>query len=129
MSCIFCRKEQIATDIIYEDEAVMAFMDINPINTGHVLLIPKEHYLDVDELPDELLCHLMIISKRIVSALRRVFKADGYSIIQNGGSFNDIGHYHLHIFPRHFGDGFGWTSGAEQAEVSHEIAEQIKRAL
>ena len=51
--------ENIPLTIVYEDEDVMAFMDIDPINEGHVLLVPKEHYLDVDEIPDELLSHLM----------------------------------------------------------------------
>ena len=67
MDCIFCHKENIVTDIVYEDNLVMAFMDIEPINEGHILLVPKEHYLDVDEMPDETLSHLMIISKKIVS--------------------------------------------------------------
>lgn len=48
--CIFCHKEQIVTDFIYEDEQVMAFMDMDPINEGHVLLVPKQHYLDVDNI-------------------------------------------------------------------------------
>ena len=57
MSCVFCHKEQIATDIVYEDEMVIAMMDKDPINEGHVLLATKEHYLDVDEIPDEVLSH------------------------------------------------------------------------
>ena len=60
MECVFCHKEKLVTDIVYEDEMVMAFMDMEPINEGHVLLIPKEHYLDVDEMPDEILSHLMM---------------------------------------------------------------------
>ncbi|MBE5933885.1 MAG: HIT domain-containing protein, partial [Lachnospiraceae bacterium] len=96
--CIFCNKENISTSFVYEDEVVMAFMDMDPINEGHVLLVPKNHYLDVDEVPDDVLAHLMIISKRIVSALKEIYRPDGYSIMQNGGAFNDIGHYHLHIF-------------------------------
>lgn len=84
-TCIFCNKENLISDIVYEDELVMAFMDIEPINEGHVLLIPKEHYLDVDEIPDEILSHLMIISKKIVAALKEIYKPDGYSIMQNGG--------------------------------------------
>lgn len=128
MSCIFCNRENISSDIIYEDDKVMAFMDIDPINEGHTLLIPKEHYLDVDEIPDELLSHLMIVSKKIVSAIKRTFDLDGYSIMQNGGDFNDIGHYHLHIFPRYKNDGFGWTSG-EDKHTSSEIAEKIKNNL
>lgn len=126
MSCIFCHKELLATDIVYEDEMVMAFMDMDPINTGHVLLVTKEHYLDVDEIPDELLAHLMLVSKKIVAALKRIYHADGYSIMQNGGKFNDVGHYHLHIFPRYENDGFGWTYGEGPKEVSSEIAKVIR---
>ena len=48
MECVFCHKEKLVTDIVYEDELVMAFMDMDPINEGHVLLVPKEHYLDAD---------------------------------------------------------------------------------
>lgn len=129
MSCVFCHKEQIATDIVYEDEMVIAFMDKDPINEGHVLLATKEHYLDVDEIPDELLSHLMHISKKIVVALKNIYHADGYSIMQNGGKFNDIGHYHLHIFPRYENDGFGWTYGEEPKEVSSEIAKTIRENL
>ena len=129
MECVFCHKERLVTDIVYEDEMVMAFMDMDPINEGHVLLIPKEHYLDVDEIPDELLAHLMRVSKKIVSALKEIYKPDGYSIMQNGGKFNDVGHYHLHIFPRYIGDGFGWTYGEEPKNVTAEIADRIRKEL
>lgn len=124
--CVFCHKDKIITDFIYEDEQVMAFMDMGPINEGHVLLVPKEHYLDVDEIPDNLLAHLMIVSKKIVIALKDIYKPDGYSIMQNGGEFNDVGHYHLHIFPRYQGDGFGWTYGSDRKDVNAEIAKRIR---
>lgn len=127
--CVFCHKEQIKTDFVYEDEFVMAFMDMEPINEGHVLLVPKQHYLDVDEIPDELLAHLMIVSKKIVTALKEIVRPDGYSIMQNGGTFNDVGHYHLHIFPRYVDDGFGWTFCGEEKAVNLEIAEQIRKIL
>lgn len=123
--CIFCHKEKIATDIVYEDDMVMAFMDMDPINEGHVLLVPKKHYLDVDEMPDEILTHLMVVSKKIVAVLKEIYKPDGYSIMQNGGEFNDVGHYHLHIFPRYRGDGFGWTFGEGVKNVNAEIAGKI----
>ena len=126
MNCIFCHKENLTTDIVYEDELVMAFMDMDPINEGHVLLVPKNHYLDVDELPDEVLTHLMLISKKLVAALKEIYHPDGYTIMQNGGRFNDVGHYHLHIFPRYQGDGFGWTYGEEKKNVNTEIAKRIR---
>lgn len=129
MSCVFCHKEQLVTDIVYEDETVMAFMDMEPINEGHILLVTKDHYLDVDEIPDEVLSHLMITSKKIVAALKKIYHADGYSIMQNGGRFNDVGHYHLHIFPRYENDDFGWTYGDEPKEVSSKIAKVIREAI
>ena len=124
--CIFCDKEKIVTDFVYEDEKVMAFMDMAPINEGHVLLVTKEHYLDVDEIPDELLAHLMSVSKKIVAVLKEIYHPAGYSIMQNGGAFNNIGHYHLHIFPRYADDGFGWTYGNEIKKVNAEIAKRIR---
>ena len=129
MACVFCSRDKLVTDFVYEDESVMAFMDMDPINEGHILLVPKEHYLDVDEIPDETLSRLMIVSKKIVSALKDVYKPDGYSIMQNGGMFNDVGHYHMHIFPRYNGDGFGWTYGEEIKDVNAEIAERIKERI
>ena len=126
LECVFCHKDRIVTDFVYEDEIVMAFMDMEPINEGHILLVPKEHYLDVDEIPDEVLAHLMMVSKKIVTALKETYKLDGYSIMQNGGVFNDVGHYHLHIFPRYVGDGFGWTYGNEIKNVNAEIAKRIR---
>ena len=129
--CLFCMvaKGKLETNLVYEDETVMAFLDIEPINEGHVLIIPKEHYMDVDELPQPLLFHLMEISQRIVTAIKMKYNADGYSIMQNGGKFNDIGHYHLHIFPRFEGDGFGWTSNTDIHNVNSEIAREIGNVL
>lgn len=129
MSCLFCNREKLKPTVVYEDETVLAFMDIDPINEGHILLIPKEHYVDLDEIPDEILTHLMFVSKKIVAALKKLYAPDGYSIMQNGGEFNDVGHYHLHIFPRYKGDGFGWTYREDFARVNFEIAERIKEVI
>lgn len=129
MYCVFCHREKIVTDIVYEDKIVMAFMDMDPVNEGHVLLVPRKHYLDADEIPDQELSHLMIVSKRIVAAIKSVYDPDGYSIMQNGGVFNDVGHYHMHIFPRYRDDGFGWTYGNEMKKVNTEIAGRIKESI
>ena len=127
--CVFCNRDRILTDFVYEDDLVMACLDLAPINEGHVLLVPKQHYLDVDEIPDDLLAHIMIVSKSIVKALKQIYHPNGYSIMQNGGRFNDVGHYHLHIFPRYEDDGFGWTYGSVEKVVNAEIAEKIRREL
>ena len=129
MDCVFCHKEKIVTDIVYEDDLVIAFMDMEPINEGHILLVPKEHYLDVDEMPDKVLSHLMIISKKIVSALKEIYKPNGYSIMQNGGEFCDFGHGHFHVFPRYKNDGFGWKYPEGTFEYSAKVAEQLRNAM
>lgn len=125
--CVFCKianKEQ-AVYTVYEADNVMAFLDYDPINEGHILLIPKKHYLDVDELPSKLLAELMETSQKLVRALKKVYNPEGYSIMQNGGKFNDVGHYHLHIFPRYTEDGFGWTASDMQFNYSQEVADKI----
>lgn len=129
--CDFCKiaRHEINANIVYEDEGIMAFMDYAPINEGHILIIPKEHMLDIDEIPDKVLYSLLDLSKRIVSALKKTYSPEGYTIMQNGGEFNDLGHYHLHVFPRYKNDGFGWTDSGKQYDCSMEIALKIKENL
>ena len=125
--CEFCKmvKKGINPYIVYEDNAVMAFLDIEPINEGHILLIPKEHYIDADDMPDELFLHLIGISKELIKAIKKTYNSPGYSIMQNGGKFNDIGHYHMHIFPRYYNDNFGWIYDEQNKEYNQEIADKI----
>ena len=61
--------------------------------------------------------------------LKEIYHPYGYSIMQNGGEFNDVGHYHIHIFPEYVGDGFGWTYDSEEKAVNAEIAERIRKQL
>lgn len=125
--CVFCKianKEQVVYTV-YETDNVMAFLDYDPINEGHILLIPKKHYLDVDELPSKLLAELMETSQKLVKAIKKAYNPEGYSIMQNGGKFNDVGHYHLHIFPRYTEDGFCWTASDMQFNYSQEVADKI----
>ena len=129
--CVFCKivSGEIEPSIIYEDQTAMAFLDIEPINEGHLLLIPKDHYLDADDMPRELYLHLMELSQRLIRAVKQTYPSPGYSMMQNGGQFNDIGHYHLHLFPRYEGDGFGWTFGKQHHEFNQYIADKIKLNL
>ena len=80
-------------------------------------------------MPAELLKELMETSQKLVTAVKKVYQPEGYSIMQNGGAFNDVGHYHLHIFPRYSGDGFGWTDSGKQFEHSQNVADKIVEAL
>ncbi|MGL4992324.1 MAG: HIT family protein [Sarcina sp.] len=131
MECLFCKiaNKKLSAHIVYEDTDIISFLDIDPINEGHILIVPKKHYLDIDEIPNELLYKIMLLSKKISIALKKAYTPDGYSIMQNGGKFNDIGHYHMHIFPRYLNDEFNWTFSDKQHNVNIQIAKKLKKVL
>ncbi len=104
VDCIFCkiiRKEAPATQL-FEDDKVLVFLDIRPLNEGHTLVIPKEHCETIFEMPEDLVCHLYAIVKRMSVAVRNASKADGITIIQQNGQAagQEVFHMHVHIVPR-----------------------------
>ena len=106
-SCIFCKivRKQAPASYVYEDENVIAFLDIRPLNEGHTLVIPKEHYETIFEIPEQLIAHLHGIAKRVALAVKKATKADGISIIQQNGKAagQEILHLHVHVIPRYEG--------------------------
>ncbi len=98
--CIFCKiiKGEIPSKKIYEDDKVIAIMDINPVVDGHVLVIPKEHFENFYEISDEALSHVYkvarILSKDIISKLNKT----GITLQVNYG-YNLVNHFHLHLLP------------------------------
>ncbi|QQR76986.1 HIT family protein [Candidatus Nomurabacteria bacterium] len=133
-SCIFCKiiKGEIPCTKVYEDEVGLAFLDVNPINPGHTLLIPKEHHENIHEMPDELLEKLMPTAKKIANAIKFSIGATGINIGQNNGT--DAGqviwHYHMHIIPRFAGDGLKhWPGKPYMLGEAEETAEKIKSVL
>ena len=129
--CVFCEiiKRKSPAHIVYENDKLISFLDIEPINEGHVLIVPKQHVDTIEELSDETLTDIMGVAKKIVTALKDIYGNEGYSIMQNGGKFCDFGHAHFHVFPRYDNDGFGWTYGNEAKNVYEEIAEGIRTQL
>lgn len=106
--CLGCRlSNQLETvNIVYENEYVCCILDIEPFNEGHTLILPKKHYLDIEELDVETANAIMIASMIISKALKKLFDPDGITICQNGGKFNYLAHYHMHVIPRFEGDHF-----------------------
>jgi len=100
---------EIPAVIIHENEVVIAFLDRDPINKGHVLICPKVHYRDFLDVPEPIMHELMAVARMIYSRILMRYEPDGISFIQNNGSYNELNHFHIHIFPRHKGDCFGWT--------------------
>lgn len=129
--CVFCKiiEEKSPAHIIYENEDVMAILDIEPINEGHILILPKKHVNSIDKLSGKMLSEAMLLAQKIVKALNQSFHADGYSLMQNGGQFCDFGHCHIHIFPRYHNDGFGWHYPEGQFKCSEKVAKKIQNAL
>ena len=105
--CIFCKivAKQAPSSILFEDDVVMAFMDIRPLTEGHVLVIPKAHYVDLFDIPVKELAAVHILAKTIAIAVKRVTGADGISIIEQNGKAagQDIFHLHVHLIPRFTG--------------------------
>lgn len=108
INCLGCRlaNSEEPVHIVYENEYVTCFLDIEPFNEGHTLILPKKHYIDVNELDENTANAIMAASKVISAAIKTLIKPDGITICQNGGKFNDLTHYHMHVIPRFEGQPF-----------------------
>ncbi len=108
--CIFCDIIQGAAEVsvCYEDTDSIAFMDIQPVNAGHVLVVSRQHFESFLDLPKELGTHLFDVAMQLAPAIRKVSGADGMNVIVSSGAAagQDIYHFHIHLIPRRRGDGF-----------------------
>jgi histidine triad (HIT) family protein len=108
--CIFCDLIRGAAEVsvCYEDARAIAFMDIQPVNSGHVLVVPKSHYATLHDLPHDVAMHLFDVAMRLAPVIRKVAAADDMNIVVNSGAHagQNIFHYHVHLIPRTAGDGF-----------------------
>jgi len=130
--CIFCKivKGEIPSYKIYENEKVFAFLDIKPLSKGHTLVLPKEHYKDIQDIPEDLLCEVNKVSKRLVSRIQKKFSPLGFIICQNNGESagQSIAHYHLHIKPVYEGTVIPDETD-HRKELSKEEMENIMKDL
>jgi histidine triad (HIT) family protein len=133
--CIFCKivAKQAPSSLIYEDNSVMAFLDIRPLNRGHALIIPKAHYVDIFDIPEADLKEVHAIAKRVALAVKKATNADGISVIQQNGKAagQDIFHLHVHVVPRFEGQKLPRFSDLELAERAKldEMSQIIKQEL
>lgn len=109
--CIFCKivSGEVDSSFIYDDEDVIAFLDIHPINLGHTLIIPKKHVTNIYDISSRALQMIARVSQALAIKIKKVLKPDGISIFQMNerGGDQDIMHYHVHVIPRYEGDWFG----------------------
>lgn len=103
MECIFCKiaNGEIPSKKIYEDDEIMAFLDINPLTPGHTLIVPKEHTLDFQSISIDKLMKIMNVARELSQKIVDKMGAQGYTLIQNNGIAQDVKHFHLHIIPKY----------------------------
>lgn len=106
MDCVFCKiiKGDIPSYTIYEDEIVKVILDIDPVNNGHMLIIPKTHYVNLMDIDTSVLSHIMNTSKELYKKYKDKLNMDGLSITQNNDYGQEVKHYHLHLIPRYEND-------------------------
>ncbi len=127
MDCIFCKiiSGEIPSSKIYEDDKVLAFLDIKPVNFGHILVIPKEHYPTFIDLPDELIKEIFTRAKKLIPAIKQAMAAD-FIVLSVVGI--EVLHFHLHLIPRYFNDGLAnfWPTKKYGEGEIQQVADKIK---
>ena len=130
--CIFCKiaNGEIPSATLYEDDDFRVILDLGPGSKGHALVLPKAHYANLYEMPDELLGKAMAVAKKAAAALTEGLHADGLNLIQNNGitAGQTVFHFHMHLIPRYEGkeEVIGWTPGTLTEEDKEEILSKVK---
>ncbi|HEY9584609.1 MAG TPA: HIT family protein [Candidatus Paceibacterota bacterium] len=126
-NCIFCKivKGEIPADVVYEDDKALAFLDIHPVNPGHVLVVPKSHHPTILETPDAVVSDIFVKAKKLMIAIKEAAQAD-FIVLSVVGT--DVPHLHLHLIPRYHKDGLQnfWPTKEAKREESKKIAEKIR---
>ncbi len=134
-NCIFCQivAKKAPSSILYEDEDVMAFLDIRPLHMGHSLVIPKDHFIDIFDTPTDILGKIHAVSKQVALAVKNATGSDGISVFQQNGKAagQDIFHLHVHVVPRFDGTRLPHFSDLKVVDRSalDEMAIKIRQQL
>ena len=132
-NCIFCKiaAGEIPSATIYEDEDFRVILDIEPASKGHAWILPKEHYANLYELPEELAAKVLLVAKKVVTAMTDIVGCDGYNVLQNNGvaAGQTVFHYHMHLIPRYENDtvNIKWAPGSLSSELKEEILEKMNK--
>lgn len=134
-SCIFCKiiAAEIPASVVFEDDAVLAFLDVSPLAEGHTLIIPREHYREMTDMPPAAAGRLLSVVPRLGWAIVQVTAASGFNVLVNNGSAAGqvVPHVHVHVVPRVSGDGLGyrWNAGKYSDGRAGELAQALQAAL
>ena len=136
-NCIFCKiiNKEIPGHVVYEDEHVLAFLDISQTTKGHTLVIPKKHLVDIFEMEASLMEQVYSVVPKIASALKATFGCSGLNIVNNNGESagQTVFHYHVHLIPRYGQDKFGIIFANNMSDYDAEklafLKDRIKENL
>ena len=130
-SCIFCKiaNGEIPSNTIYEDDKFRVILDNGPATKGHALVLPKEHYANLFEMPQDLLADAAVVAKKVATNIKEKLSCDGLNLVQNNGETagQTVMHFHLHIIPRYENDGqhILWNPTSPSAEEIVEVKNTI----
>ena len=134
-NCIFCKivAKQIPASIVHETDAIVAFLDVNPLASGHLLIVPREHHEQIVEMTGETVGHLAALLPNLGRVLVEVSGAAGFSVLQNNGAVAGqvVPHVHFHLIPRAPDDGLGyrWNAGSYPPGRAAELADAFRAAM
>ncbi len=135
MDCIFCKiaGKKASAEILYEDDIIMSFLDIRPVNFGHALVIPRDHYENFISVPADKLKQLITVTQKVAASVNNSLEPDGYNIVANNGiaAGQSVFHFHFHIIPRFVDDDFKFKLNLKSYPygIMGEFAEKIKAEL
>jgi len=133
VNCIFCKiaKGEIPAATLYEDELFRVILDLGPATRGHALILPKEHFVNLYEIPEEMERKAFVLAKKMAIEMTDVLQCDGFNIVQNNGTAagQTVFHFHIHLIPRYENDGakITWTPGSLSEEEKEGILRLFKK--
>ncbi len=133
MDCLFCSiaEKKVPSVVVYEDESVLAFLDIHPLSLGHAVIIPKRHVENIIKLPQELVGRVFLAVQKVTAMLDSALSPKGFTIGINHGrvSGQTIDHLHIHVIPRYEGDGGGSIHSVVHNPPAEPLEETRSRIL
>ena len=126
--CVFCKiaKGDIPSKVLYEDDEFKVILDLGPATKGHALILPKNHYRNLYEIPDEAAGKVMLLAKKMALHMTEKLNCDGFNLVQNNGEAagQTVFHFHMHLIPRYTED--GQTLGWKPLEFTQEELDGIR---
>lgn len=129
--CIFCKiaNGEIPSRTLYEDDRFRVILDLGPAAKGHALVLPKEHFANIYEMPEDWCAKAFLLAQRMAVQMTEKLHCDGFNIVQNNGEIagQTVFHFHIHLIPRYEGDGqrIGWKPGKPAPEELEAVKKEI----